>query len=304
MPRTCLTQPMPVSLSGQASLGEEAVVFSCQGDRLLGVLHPADSASRLGILIVTGGPQYRIGSHRQYVLLARAFAAAGIPTFRFDYRGMGDSEGAFLGFEGIDDDIEAAITTFLSRCAGLERVVLWGLCDAASAITFYGAKDHRVAGILLVNPWVRSDQSQSQALVKHYYRRRLLQPEFWRKLVSGRVALASSLGSFTHVFLSWLRVKIAPQTDKQSEHLVSLPQRMGRSLSKFNGPVAIILSGEDLTAREFEGATSDPLWKGLLGRDNLYRHDLPRADHTFSRRVWREEIAAWTLRWLKDVEEL
>ena len=46
------------------------------------------AASR-GMLIVVGGPQYRAGSHRQFTLLARDVAATGVPTMRFDYRGMG-----------------------------------------------------------------------------------------------------------------------------------------------------------------------------------------------------------------------
>ncbi len=50
--------------------------------------------ARLGVLIVVGGPQYRVGSHRQFVLLARALAARGFAAMRFDCTGMGDSDGA------------------------------------------------------------------------------------------------------------------------------------------------------------------------------------------------------------------
>ncbi|MEO6566032.1 MAG: alpha/beta fold hydrolase, partial [Casimicrobiaceae bacterium] len=81
-------------------------------------------------MIVVGGPQYRVGSHRQFALLARALARVGIPALRFDYRGMGDSEGDRRSFDEIDADIAAAIDT-LCREAHLARVVLWGLCDGA-----------------------------------------------------------------------------------------------------------------------------------------------------------------------------
>jgi uncharacterized protein len=37
---------------------------------------------------------YRVGPHRQFLLLARDWAADGIPVMRFDYQGQGDSEGA------------------------------------------------------------------------------------------------------------------------------------------------------------------------------------------------------------------
>lgn len=63
--------------------------------------HPNEHEVPLGLLMVVGGPQYRVGSHRQFVLLARDLAAAGIPVFPFDYRGMGDSTGQARDFEGI-----------------------------------------------------------------------------------------------------------------------------------------------------------------------------------------------------------
>ena len=73
---------------------EDAVCFDCAGERLLGVLaRPACSdkeSSEVGVLIVVGGPQYRVGCHRQFLLLARRAAAAGYPVFRFVYRGVGE----------------------------------------------------------------------------------------------------------------------------------------------------------------------------------------------------------------------
>ena len=136
--------------------GERALFFDCAGDTLLGILHPAQGVPcGIGLLLVVGGPQYRVGSHRQFVLLARALAAVGIPVFRFDYRGMGDSTGQPRHFEAIAPDIGAALDTFLAESPDLRGVVLWGLCDAATANAFYARSDHRVLGQIALNPWVR-----------------------------------------------------------------------------------------------------------------------------------------------------
>jgi len=88
---------------------EQALVFDCQGEQLIGIIHQGESEIRIGVLIVVGGPQYRVGSHRQFLLLARALALHGTPVMRFDVRGMGDSGGEQRFFDQLDDDIRAAV---------------------------------------------------------------------------------------------------------------------------------------------------------------------------------------------------
>ena len=89
---------------------EEAVQFSIANKKLYGILHyPSDNMSNLIIIMVTGGPQTRIGSHRLYVQLARFLSKKNFLVFRFDYEGLGDSEGDFIGFRGAIPSINAAI---------------------------------------------------------------------------------------------------------------------------------------------------------------------------------------------------
>ena len=57
---------------------EQAVTFKCNNDSLLGIVHHA-SNNNLAVLIVVGGPQYRAGSHRQFVQLSRFLAKNGVP---------------------------------------------------------------------------------------------------------------------------------------------------------------------------------------------------------------------------------
>ena len=146
---------------------EEAVVMACQGETLVGVLsRPAGSeAGHLGLVLIVGGPQYRVGSHRQFTMLAREAAAQSTPVLRFDCRGMGDSTGDLRNFEAIDDDIASAIDALQQRAPQVRRVVLWGLCDGASAALMYWdrRRDPRLAGMCLLNPWVRSAATLARA---------------------------------------------------------------------------------------------------------------------------------------------
>ena len=138
---------------------ESVLGFACEGEPLIGILaEPSDGAvADVGVLIIVGGPQYRVGSHRQFTLLARHLAANGFAALRFDYRSMGDSPGETRDFLAVDADIAAAIDALLAARPALKRVALWGLCDAASAALLYldSTRDPRVAGVALLNPWAR-----------------------------------------------------------------------------------------------------------------------------------------------------
>jgi exosortase A-associated hydrolase 1 len=282
---------------------ERAVLFDCEGERLPAIVSVPAAPRPRGVLIIVGGPQYRVGSHRQFTLLARGLAAAGIPCMRFDVRGMGDGSGDARTFEHVEADLGAAIVTFLSQMPGLEQVVLWGLCDAASAALMFGAAHPRVAGMVLLNPWVRSAATLSQARIRHYYKDRLVSAELWRKILHGQIDWRGSLASLAQTVRSARRSQ-APAPERTSAGAATeapFQVRMALGLRRFAGPTLLILSGNDLTAKEFiEHAARDPHWREALARPGLTRVDLPQADHTFSQRVWHAQMERTTLAWLES----
>lgn len=275
-----------------SAYGEKAFTFDCKGASLTGIVALPEQPIERGVLVVVGGPQYRAGSHRQFTLLSRDLAKAGIPCMRFDYRGMGDSAGNQRDFEGIGDDIRSAVDAFLAQCPSVDEVILWGLCDAASAAAFYAHRDPRIAGLVLLNPWVRTLESQAKARLKHYYLSRLLDAALWKKLLSGKFDFGKSLKD-----LSGAVSALGKDSENDAGENLPLPERMKQSLEKFRGKILLILSGNDLTAREFEDlARSSPSWRGLL--EKMERRDLLEADHTFSRRAWRDQVSSWTGSWV------
>lgn len=268
---------------------EHCAVFDCEGDQLLGIVSRPEPSRRRGVVIVVGGPQYRAGSHRQFTLLARALAGAGFPAFRFDYRGMGDSSGAQREFDSIDADIDAAIAEFRRQVPDLDEIVLWGLCDGAAATMMFGRHRGRIAGMVVVNPWVRSDTTLARSNLKHYYPRRLLQRHFWGKLLSGRLHVLDTAVSIVATFLRARRVADAPV-----ESIV----RMHAGMSAFDGNTLLILSGNDLVAKEFMALASGTSWKSVLTNERTSQIELPEADHTLSREKWRREVEQFTVSWL------
>jgi len=284
------------------SARDVAVRFACQGEDLFGVLSLPERPRRRGVLVVVGGPQYRAGSHRQFTLLARGLAEQGHPTFRFDYRGMGDSGGAVRTFEEVGEDLRAAVDQFFALVPDLEDVVIWGLCDGASAALFYAHQDRRIGGLVLLNPWVRTSAGLAKATLKHYYRARLMDPALWKKLLGGRFdfrAAAASLLSQVRTVLGGRQGRDGAGGPAEDTASLPLPDRMRAGLERFRGEVLFIFSGADLTAKEFlDVAGGSPEWRRLLAAPRVTRRDLAEADHTFSRRAWRDQVTNWTADWI------
>jgi exosortase A-associated hydrolase 1 len=279
-------------------VSEIPIVFDCDGDRLLGIHHRPERCSDIGVLIIVGGPQYRVGSHRQFLLLARRLADAGISSFRFDCRGMGDSEGDPAGFDAISGELKSAIDTFCEAQPGLKRIVLWGLCDAAAAAMLYAHCDSRVSSMVLLNPWVTTQAGQAKTLLKHYYVGRLLSKEFWKRLFSGDVGLRRSVNSLLGNLGRVLRTKDANEAGTE-EWPTSFVNRMQQGFGEFNGSSLFIISGDDLTAAEFEDlvAASRP-WRKLMRRTSCQTVRLEAADHTFSTDEWRRFVEKTTIDWV------
>lgn len=280
------------------SCTERAITFACGAESLVGVLAvPPDAPQPLGVVVIVGGPQYRAGSHRQFVLLARALAAAGYPVLRFDYRGMGDSTGALRDFADVTPDVGAAIDALQAALPGVQQVALWGLCDGASAALMYCERnrDPRVRGLCLLNPWVRSEASLARAHVKHYYGQRLRQKEFWVKLLSGKVAGKALAGIWHNLrAMRGSGGRAGPAESSTFQTRMAGGWRQGRQ------QILLVLSGDDHTAREFlEYAGMDAEWEGLLAQPNVSRQDMPNTDHTFSSAAARVRVETLTLTWLR-----
>ncbi len=259
---------------------------------------------KAGVVVVVGGPQYRAGSHRQFVLLARHLAAAGHPVLRFDYRGMGDSvavdaQGGVTPlphFERAEEDVGLAVAALRQAVPGLPGVVLWGLCDGASAALLYLQRqlNPAVHGLVLLNPWVRTEQGEARARVKHYYLQRLMDRGFWLKLAKGGVGLGALGG-----LLGNLRRARGAAGKGEAQAQEAYPRRMAQAWAGFTGPGLLLLSEHDFTAREFEDfAARDTLWAAALAQRPLPRKALAGADHTCSQRSAEQQVHELTLAFL------
>jgi uncharacterized protein len=271
-----------------------AVKMKSEGSILYGVVHDPRSAARRGVLMVAAGAS-RVGPHRHFVHLARDWAAGGIPVMRFDYQGQGDSEGAgAFNFDSLMCDIRSAIDCFTSAVPGVERVVLWGLCEAALNALLYARSDPRVDGLVLVNPTVDSPHSgpRDRGRLRYHGASQLLKPwRFLGRLARNPVNVRSALTYITGHIAGSTRPDPPGPTDRFLERLRAF---RGRSL--------VILSEGDIYAGIGFKANvmSTNAWERLVEDSKVAALGLPTADHIFARKELRDRVSIGSADWIRS----
>ncbi|MDD5271585.1 MAG: hydrolase 1, exosortase A system-associated [Methylovulum sp.] len=283
---------------------EIPLLIDCEAAAQVGILHRPEQAKNIGIVVVVaGGPQYRVGCARQLILWSRRLASEGYPVLRFDYRGFGDSAGEFVGFEGINADIATAIDKMMALMPELGSVILWGECNAASAIMMYAWRDSRVSGLIMQNPWVSNQSTRARTYIKHYYLMRIMQKSFWQKLFKLQFNPITAISSLADLwrnagFLKSVQQQIAIQ---EFGNLPTYQEKMREGLAQFSGPLLLLMSGYSLIGKEFDELVSiSTRWQAVLAGKALTRIAMPDADHTFSRSQDREKLINHALSWLNQ----
>ncbi len=280
---------------------EIPLAFDCDGSTLIGIVHRPESPSSRGVLsLVAGGPQYRGGCCRQLVYMARDFASHGIPVMRFDHRGLGDGDGAFLDFEHVENDLAAAISAFKRTVPELREVVLWGGCNAASGIMINAYRHPEVTGMIISNPFAHSEATQAVVVRKHYMRR-LRDPAFWAKVFKLRFNPLPYVQSGLQTLLKRLTPARPDASQTHQNQTRPFTERMLAGFRQFHGQILLIMSGQSLTSEEFDVLVANsPEWQKAYQAASLTRVDIARADQAFSTIEARNDLIEAARMWLLD----
>ena len=133
------------------------------GLRLFGMLHqpavPREGAET--VLILSPGVKMRVAPHRLYNKLAERFVAMGYPVLRFDFHGLGDSEGAapetlladFYGATQLGRYVgdTLAAMDWMQRTYGTRQFIAAGLCGGALTGLLTAARDPRIVALCAIS---------------------------------------------------------------------------------------------------------------------------------------------------------
>lgn len=254
--------------------------FMCEGAKLAGTLDSGEETT--GLLIVSGGNEIRAGAHGGMARLSETISGSGYPVFRYDRRGIGDSDGKNEEFESAQSDYIAAIQQFRSICPDVTRILAFGNCDAATSIAMFQTVAN-VDMLVLANPWVyetaESADDNPSAPPPSAIRAR-----YWNRLKNLRTILDLLGGKIN---FRKLMKGLVQATQKQDNSLLAIKLR--DVLANVETNCEILISSRDTTARTFVGAWQSSDFASARANDHVKLHMLDSASHSFA----DQESKAW-----------
>ena len=283
---------------------ERALLFG-EAKSLAGVItEPASppDPGRPALVLLDAGVLHHVGPNRVHVRLARELAGDGFLSMRFDFSGLGDSRPrreAVPFAESVVVETRQAMDVLAAR--GARSFLLFGICSGADAALRMALEDARVTGAALVEPYL----VEGPGYVLYAYRRKLLNPRSWWRLLRGRSELLATLAARRRAEGGFAPGAPGPVEPAADEVPLILPSR--REIAR--QVHTLVEKRVDLC---FVYAREGPAyhnWLVLLRREArpaLARGQarvvaVPRTDHVFTPRAAQDRLVAAVRSWANAV---
>jgi hypothetical protein len=302
--------------------GFECVSFrNRQGLMLWGMLHrPApDSARGVCILLLSPGIKGRVGPHRLYLKLAQPMVAAGFHVLRFDYYGLGDSEGALeerqmadmynsiQGGRYVEDTIAAM--DWMARECGISRFVGSGLCGGSISALLTAARDARLVGLLgiglpstLEGGAENFDRFLSRGQLRQEgrgYLGKLLRADAWRRFLTGKSGYRLILRSLRELVWPSKAPAQAAEPGAVRDNANPLFAPAFLALLQSRRPALLNFSAGDRHRHNFGEKFEERHAPAIARTGQPYDvHVIEGANHVMSDTRWIEEMVAASRAWL------
>lgn len=319
--------PMLANHCGISMEQQTPVVFkNRKGMRLFGMLHTPTVGARkdIGVLLLSPGVKMRLGPQCLYRRITDLFVQQGFTVFRFDFFGIGDSEGdiaesALVDFYNhievgryVDDALDAL--DWMQKHCGVSRVIATGLCGGAVTGLLAGDRDNRVAALLGlgITPVLASKAANASAymtvgelktLRRGYFKNLASFTSWWR--------LLTFQSDYKLIWRSLMKPLLQKRTTPSvtSEALPASAEAdnsnplFAPAFFKMLGsrrPILLVFSGADRLYAEFQEKFLSRHGERLRAISTGYDvHVVPNANHVLSLREWEQEMLDVSARWLE-----
>jgi hypothetical protein len=298
-----------------------------QGLRLHGTLHrPASGDAGLAaVVLLSPGVKMRVGPGRLYVPLTDLLTGMGHTVLRFDFYGLGDSEGELQETALIDiynhvevgryvDDTLCALR-WMRETHGHTQFILGGLCGGATTAALTAARDASVRFLLCLGLAIAlsSDAATPARYLtrveldsrRRKYYARIFQPRSWLRLLTLQSEYKVIWRSLKRVFIRDRAVAVTTDAPPSGVHMENANPLFPPAFFSFlgrGGRALLIFSEKDRLPSEFEEKFTLP-YAGRLApyQGQLQSHLIIGANHVLSMPEWRREMLAVTRQWLASV---
>jgi alpha/beta superfamily hydrolase len=307
------------------------VTFANRDGMLLrGMLHEPDPQQARGVclLLLSPGIKGRVGPHRLYLKIAERLVPMGFHVLRFDFYGLGDSEGeiderllsdmynTIQNGRYIDDTI-AAMDWMTANC-GVGRFIGSGLCGGSITALLVAAQDRRIESMLALSiptafdggeaNWARFATNRQLVGIRRGYFKRIIKPEAWIRFLTGKTSyfvLWRSLKQLIPWANSSSAARLAPSGAATAPSKDDTNPKFAPAFLRIVGskrPLLLIFSGGDRLSWEFEEKFEarhrdqlEPL------RSYLEIKKIADANHALTDPSWVQEMLDMTVDWLDRV---
>jgi pimeloyl-ACP methyl ester carboxylesterase len=305
----------------------EAVSFTNPaGLRLFGTLHqPAEpDASLPAVVLLSPGVKMRVGPGRLYVPLTDMLIELGYTVLRFDFFGLGDSEGELEERQLVDvyNHIEVgryvgdtlAALDFL-RTRGHRRFIVGGLCGGAITALLAAERDSSIEALLSLGMTVTLASNAATPAkylsarelesAKRHYLRKLANPRAWRSFLTFK----SNYGVIWRVIKRELFERKQPLPEPKPPDASAPPEQRGNANPLFpkafftflerGGRALLLFSEKDRLHGEYQEKFALPYAERLKAHmTQIHQHIVANANHVLSLHEWQREMVEVGMRWL------
>jgi acetyl esterase/lipase len=274
------------------------------------------------VVLLSPGVKMRVGPGRLYVPLTEMLCAEGYTVLRFDFFGLGDSQGELWEdllpdvYNHIEvgryvDDTLAALR-WLRETHGAKRFVVGGLCGGAITALLAAQRDSSAVGLLSLGmtvtlassaatpgSYLTSEQLENRRKI---YVKKLLSPVAWWRLLTLR-------SDYSVIWHSMMRMLVKKKPAKAVAETRAPAEQRGNANPLFppayfaflrrGGRAFMLFSGKDRLRSEYEEKFVEPFAASLASfTGQIEQHVVPNANHVLALPEWQREMVAVSRQWM------